>query len=92
MLAFSCICAAVGAAEFRSCGLTMNQVRPRIVAVETRRHAPGFFALSAFLISCALFLLIVLELHTLQREQEEHLKGVKRSKGVSSVASWSHTG
>lgn len=51
-----------------------------------------FFAQSAFLINCALFLTVGLELQTLQREQEEDLKGVKRSEGVSSVASWSHTG
>ena len=70
----------------------MNQVGPRIVGVETRRHGPAFFVLSAFLINCALFLLVGLELHTLQREQDEHLKGVKRSKGVSSVGSRSHTG
>jgi Na+/H+ antiporter len=48
-------------------GLMMSQIGPRVVRAETRRQALGFFSLSTFLINCALFVLVGLELHTAVR-------------------------
>jgi Na+/H+ antiporter len=45
-------------------GLMMSQMGPRVVRADTRRQAQAFLSLSTFLINCALFVLVGLELHS----------------------------
>lgn len=45
-------------------GLMMSQIGPRVVRADTRRQAQAFLSPSTFLINCALFVLVGLELHS----------------------------